>query len=223
MTRIFLFLTLVTAFQWSCKSSQPSSAITPTPTTAASRSTNDQLGRNNGVKTISEVKPSTVSSVHDGKVEYVDGAIFNTINSIIEKSEFLEKELIRALDSDVDVSSSSQFRRYFEHNIGGLLNVSQVQRSGAFGGKGIKSGELSKQLEQNEKTIDEILAVLGSGTNEYVRFAKELNGISEKYGVPLLEESSAETRLNKPMLLKAMMARLNSRYALIKNQMAVRS
>ncbi len=134
----------------------------------------------------------------------------------------MEAELLRELSDNVDITPSSPFRKYFEHHIEGIMHVSEVQRTGKFGGAGIKSGDLTKLLQQNERAVVEILAVLDAGPEEYVRFSKELNGVSEKYGVPLKESPAAGTRLDKPALLKAMMARMNSNYARIKKQMAVR-
>ncbi|MGB7207653.1 MAG: hypothetical protein WBD27_03235 [Pyrinomonadaceae bacterium] len=198
-----------------------STTTAPSPTPATKRPMLDQFGLSTGVFANGSTA-STANAKPVTKVEYVDQHIFETLIVLIEKSEFMEAELLRVLSDNVDITPSSRFRKYFEHHIGGLMNGSEVQRTGIFGGEGIKSGEITKLLQQNEKTIEEIFAVLDVGPAEYARFSKELNDVSEKYGVPLLESPSAGTRLDKPALLKAMMARMNSNYARFKKQMAVR-
>lgn len=181
----------------------------------------DQFGLSTGVFANTGPAASTAASEPIAKVEYVDESTFETLSVLIEKSEFMEAELLRVLSDNVDISPSSRFSKYFEHHIVGIRHVSEVQRTGRFGGAGIKSGELTKRLQQIEKTAVEIVAVLDAGPEEFARFSEELNGVSEKYGVPLLESPSAGTRLDKPALLKAMMARMNSNYARVKKQMAV--
>jgi hypothetical protein len=195
----------------------PSSSPSPMP---AQRPTLDQFGLSNGVFAKGEPTAPT-----DGKtantVEYVDQSTFDILNQLAEKSKFLALELTRALKENVDVSPPSRFRKIFAHHVEGIMHVSEAQRSGRFGGKGIKSGELSKLLVQNERTVFEILHVLDAGAAEYEQFSEELNGVSERYGVRLLDIPLAGTRLDKPVLLSAMMARLNGTFANIKRKMAV--
>lgn len=221
MIRLFIFLTFILILQNGCTVAQSTTSAFPSPTPSSQRPTLDQFGLSNGVFANTKSTASTADT-KPTKVEYIDQNTYETLIVLIEKSEFLEAELSRVLSDNVDISPSSRFRKYFEHNIGGLINVSEVQRTGMFGGEGIKNGELTKLLQKNEETIDEIITVLNTGPEEYAQYSKELNGVSEKYGVPLLEIPSAGTRLDKPALLKAMMARLNANYARVKKQMAVR-
>lgn len=219
----FFFLPLaIMLSSTSIAQSTTSASPSPTPKPATRRPMLDQFGLSGGVFANTGSTASTATAEPVTKVEYVAESTFETLSVLIEKSEFMEAELLRVLSGNVDISPSSRFRKYFEHHIEGIMNVSEVQRTGRFGGAGIKSGELTKLLQQNEKTALEILAVLDAGPEEYARFSNELNGVSEKYGVPLLESPSAGTRLDKPALLKAMMARMNSNYARVKKQMAVR-
>jgi hypothetical protein len=155
------------------------------------------------------------------KSEYVDRATFEILTALAEKAAFLEAELSRVLGERVDIAPASRFRKYFEHQVTGVLNVSSVQRTGSFGGAGIKGPELTRLLVENERIAVEILAVLDAGPAEYAQFSKELNEVSAKYGLPLIESSATATRLDKPALLKAMMVRMNSNYAMVKRQMAV--
>ena len=208
----------ITSIAQSTASTSPS----PTPKPATRRPMLDQFGLSTGVLANTGSAALTATAEPIAKVEYVDESTFETLSVLIEKSEFMETELLRVLSDNVDISPSSRFRKYFEHHIEGIMNVSEVQRTGSFGGAGIKSGDLTKLLQQNERTALEILAVLDAGSAEYARFNRELNGVSEKYAVQLLESPSAGTRLDKPTLLKAMMARMNSNYARVKKQMAVR-
>ena len=217
--QFLIILTLSLILQNGCAVAQSTASASPPSSPAAKRTALDQFGLSTGAFS-NGPKTSTADSEPPTKVEYVDQQIFETLNVVIEKSEFLEGELLRVLSDNVDISPTSGFRKYFKHNIGGLLNVSEVQRSGVYGGKGIKSGNITKLMIQNEKTIDEILTVLDTGPEEYARFGKELDGVSEKYGVALLKSPSAGTRLNKPALLTAMMRRINSNYSLVKKQMA---
>lgn len=195
-------------------------AQSPTPTPATRRPTLDQFGLSNGVF----ASNGSTSSPADGttlKTQYVDQGTYDILIAVVEKSEFLGAELSRVLNDKVDISPTSKFRKYFEHNLEGLFNVSAVQRSGQFGGAGIKSDELSNLLQQNEKTIFEILAVLNTDAEEYARYSKEIRSASEKYGVPLLKTPVDGMLLDKPALLKAMMARMNSNYARVKKSMVV--
>jgi hypothetical protein len=221
MIRLFIILTLA-AVTSGTSIAQSTTSASPSPTPAVRRPALDQFGLSTGVFANTGSTASTATAEPVTKVEYVDQHIFETLIVLIEKSEFMEAELLRVLSDNVDISPSSRFRKYFEHHIGGLINVSEVQRTGMFGGEGIKNGDLTKLLQKNEETIDEIIAVLNTGPEEYAQYSKELNGVSEKYGVLLLETPSAGTRLDKPALLKAMMARLNANYARVKRQMAVR-
>ncbi len=201
--------------------STTSTSPSPTPKPAARRPMLDQFGVSNGVFANTGLT-STVNSQSVTKVEYVDQHIFETLSVLIEKSEFMEAELLRVLRSNVDIAPSSGFRKYFEHHIVGIVDVADVQRTGRFGGEGIKSGEITKLLQQNETTVVEIMAVLDAGSEEYARFSNQLNDLAKRYGVPLLETSSTGTRLDKPALLKAIMARINNNYARVKKIMRVK-
>ena len=208
----------ITSIAQSTTSASPS----PTPKPASRRPMFDQFGLSTGVFANTGPAASTAASEPIAKVEYVDESTFETLSVLIEKSEFMEAELLRVLSDNVDISPSSRFSKYFEHQIEGILHVSVLQRTGQFGGAGIKSGDLTNLLEQNERTAVEILAVLDTRPADYARFGKQIKDVSEKYGVPLLESPSAGLRLDTPTLLKAMMARMNGNYARVKKQMAVR-
>lgn len=214
----------VIILQSGCAVAQSTTTASPPPTSAAQRPTLDQFGLSNGA--FANRSPASTANTEPvaktTKVEYVDPDIFETVNVFIEKSEFMESELLRVLSDNVDISPSSPFRKYFKHHIEGIMYVSEMQRTGRFGGAGIKNGEVTKLLEQNERTVLEILCVLDAGADEYAQFGKELNGVSEKYGVPLLETTTNGTRLDKPALLKEMMARMNRKYALVKKMMLVK-
>lgn len=218
----FLLLAILVLSITSIAQSTTSASPTPTPKPAPRRPMLDQFVLSTGVFANTGSTTPTATAEPVTKVEYVDESTFEILMVLIEKSEFMEAELLRVLNDNVDISPSSRFRKYFEHQIEGIMNVSEVQRTGRFGGTGIKTGELTKLLQQNERTALEILAVLDAGPEEYARFSNELNVVSRKYGVPLLEGPSAGTRLDKPALLKAAMARMNSNYARVKKQMAVR-
>lgn len=222
MIRLFNILTLAIILGSGCAIAQSTTTVSPSPTPTTKRATLDQFGLSNGVFANKESTVSPANAEPVTKVEYVDQNTFDNLLVLIEKSEFMEAELLRVLSNNVDISPSSRFRKYFEHHIEGIMYVSEVHRTGGFGGKGIKNGDLTKLLQQNERTVFELLHILDAGPAEYAQFSKELNGVSEKYGVPLLESPSAGTRLDKPALLKAMMARMNSNFARVKKQMAVR-
>ena len=218
---IFAFVTIAlsgTAIAQTAAETLPSP--TPAPTPVKRRPMLDQFGTG-AFANIGATSP-TSSAEPITKLEYIDQDTFEILVALTEKAEFLETELRRALGENVDISPSSRFRKYFDHHIEGILNVSAMQRTGSLGGAGIKSGELTKLLLQNEKSCIEILAVLDAGAAEYARFSKELNGVSVKYGIPLLENASSETRLDKPMLLKKIMAQMNTNFARVKRQMAVK-
>lgn len=217
MIRLFIVFTHAIILLSSGAIAQP----TASPTPATVRPMLDQFGLSTGVFANTGSTASTATAEPLTKVEYVDESIFGSLNVLIEKSEFMEAELLRVLQDNVDISPTSRFRKYFEHQIVGILNVSAIQRTGSFGGAGMRGGELTKLLQQNERTAVEILAVLDAGPAEYARFSKDLGGVSKKYAVSLLERPSAGTTLDKPALLKAMMARMNSNYARVKKQMAM--
>lgn len=219
---LFLPLAMMVLSSAMLAQSVPSASPSPTPKPATRRPMLDQFGLSKGVFANTGSTAPTGTAEPLTKVEYVDESIFEILVVLKEKSEFMEAELLRILSDKVDISPSSRFRKYFEHHIEGSMHVSEAERTGGFGGAGIKSVELTKLLQLNERTGLEILAVLGAGPEEYARFSNELNGVTTKYGVPLLESPSAGTRLDKPALLKAMMARINSNYVRVKNLMAVR-
>ena len=214
MTRLFIIFTLAIILQSGYTIAQSTTSASPpsTPKPVTQRPMLDQFGLSTGVFANTGSTASTATAEPITKVEYVDESTFDTLRQMIESSEFMESELLGVLRDNVDISPSSRFRKYFEHHIEGIMNVSEVQRTGSFGGAGIKSGDLTQLLKQNERSALEILAVLDVGPTEYARFGKDLNGVSEKYGVPMLETASAGTRLDKPTLLKAMMARMNGIY-----------
>lgn len=218
----FLFLSLAIMMLSSTLIAQSTTSASPSPTPAARRPMLDQFGVSTGVFANTGSTASNVNSQSVTKVEYVDQHTFETLSVLIEKSEFMQAELLRVLSNNVDISPSSGFRKYFEHHIVGIVDVADVQRTGRFGGEGIKSGEITKLLEQNETTVVEIMAVLDAGPEEYARFSNQLNDLARRYGVPLLETSSTGTRLDKPALLKAIMARINNNYARVKKIMRVK-
>ncbi len=223
MLRSFIIITLATLALSTSGIAQPagSTSPTPTPTPVKRRPMLDQFSI--GVfASPGQSTPSTAVAEPVGAVEYVDQNTFEVLTTLTEKAAFLETELSRVVADGVDISPSSRFRKYFEHNIEGIRNVSAAQRTGAFGGAGIKGEKLTKLLLDNERAAIEILAVLDAGAAEYARFSTELNTVSKKYDLPLLDSPSAGTRLDKPALLKAIMARMNSNYARLKRQMSVR-
>ena len=194
---------------------------TPTPKPATRRPTLDQFGLSTGVFANSGKTVSTENEQPVAKVEYVDQGTFHTIRQMIESSKFMEVELLYLLSNNVNISPGSGFAKEFQGNIVNNTTVGEAC-DGSFSGASIKGGELAKLLQQNEKIASEIVAVLDAGPAEYAQFSKELNSVSEKYGVALLASPSVGTRLDKPALLKTMMARMNSNYARVKKQMAVR-
>jgi hypothetical protein len=218
----FLPLAIMVLSSPSIAQSTTSASPSPTPKPATRRPTLDQFGLSNGVFANKESTASTANAEPPvSKVEYVDQGTFDTIRQMIETSEFMEVELLYLLSNSANISPGSAFAKEFQRSI--VINTTVGEAcDGSFSGESIKSGELTKLLQQNEKIASEIVAVLDAGSEEYARFSKELNGVAEKFGVPLLENSSAGTRLNRPALLKAMMAKINANYARVKKQMAVR-
>jgi hypothetical protein len=217
----FFFLPLAIMVLSSTSIAQSTTTASPSPTPVTKRPMLDQFGLSNGVFANKESTASTANAEPVTKVEYVDQSTFDNIRQMIEISEFMEVEMLYLLRNNVDISPASGFAKEFQSIIV-ILNVSEADCSGRFGLEGIKSGELTKLLQQNERIASEFVTVLNTGPAEYTRFTKKLNGVSERYGVPLLENPSAGMRLDKPALLKAMMALINANYALVKKQMAVR-
>lgn len=220
MIRVFIILTLAAVTSGTVVA-QSATSTSPTPKPAEQRPTLDQFGLSTGVFANSGKTVSTGNEQPVAKVEYVDQSTFDNISQMIEISEFMEVEMLYLLRNNVDTSPASGFAKEFQSMIV-ILNVSEADCNGRFGLEGIKSGELTKLLQENERIASEFVTVLNTGPAEYTRFTKKLNSVSEGYGVLLLENPSAGTRLDKPALLKAMMAKINANYARVKKQMAVR-
>lgn len=225
MLRASIIAGLLTIMLGSMAFGQASPTPMPLPTPAKRRPMLDQFDV--GVFANSRPPgPATQSAVSAPpspapKSELVDQATYDMVTALIEKSAFLGTELERVLRSGEDIAPSSRFRKYFEHQIEGLLSVSSIQRTGAFGSEGISSPGLADLMKRNERTAVELFAVLDVGPTEYARFTKEMNTVSAKYGVPLLDSPPAVFALDRRALLKAMMAEMNRNYAEIKRRMAV--
>lgn len=217
---IFTFaIVLLSSSSTAQSTTSASPSPSPTPTPATRRPTLDQFGLSTGAFA---GPASTANAETTAKTEYVDQETFDAISQVIEKSKFMEAELLKALRENVDISPTSRFPRYFERDFLSLMTISEAQRTGRFGGAGIKDGDITKLLQQNEQTAFEIVGVLYTDAGIYSRFSGEVDAITEKYGVPLLAKSADGMRLDKPALLKAMMARINASYARVKKQIAVR-
>ena len=219
MIRLFVILTLA-AVTSGAVIAQSTTTASPSPTPATPRPMLDQFGLSTGVFANSGKTASTENERPVAKVEYVNQSTFDTIRALIEISEFVEVEMLYLMRNNIDISPASTFAKDLQRNMVVIVNFSE-ECSGRSGWEDIKSGELTRLLQQNERIASEIVTVLNAGPAEYARFSKELNGVSEKYGVPLLDSQSAGMRLDKPALLKAMMAKINANYARVKKQMAV--
>lgn len=200
MIQNLLILAFAIVLLAGCSVAQTQSTPSPSPTTIVRRPPLDQFGVSNGVTVNGASTPSTVEKKRVVRVAYVDQNTFDIVSQLIDKSAFLETELSRVLGENVDISPSSRFKKYFEHNIVGIMHVSEVQRTGKFGGEGIKNSELNKMLLQNEQTVADILDILNTSQEEY-------------------EQSN---KLDKPSMLKAKMAQLNQTFSSVREQMAVK-
>jgi hypothetical protein len=227
MLRVTIILVLAVASTTVSAIAQSAATPTPSPTPKqpARRPSLDQFGLSSGVFA------SSSSSGTDAKgnassasltKEYVDADTFEMINVVIDKSAFMEAELNRvlAVEPGIDLSPGAPFTKYFLHHMVGLSNVSAVQREGTYGGQGIKSGRLTNLLKQNEGIVSEMAELMSVGAKESPD-TKQL-AANEKSSVPLRPSTSDGILVDKAALLKAMMSRINSNYALVKQIMAVR-
>lgn len=199
---------------------ESSTSPQPTPRPAVRRPGLDQFGLSSGVLSGTQSGEASASA-RAIPTEKVDESTYEIISQVTEKSRFMEGELLRALQGNVDISPNSKFHKYFMHHVGGLGHVISVQRTGEFGGAGIKPGEITRILQENERTILEIDAVLSAGAAEYAQFKAVLDTIAKKYGVAMMSDLSGGTPLNKPELLKVMMSRINSNFSTVKKSMVV--
>ncbi len=217
LTLIFAIVavaTCVTSFSQAPAPPTPS----PTPKPQVRRPGLDQFGLGSGVFASRPSSSTTADYTIAGVKEYVDPHIFEVITVGMEKSRFMERELDRVLkaDASIDLSPDSNFTKYFLHHMFGLVHVSETQRTRQFGGAGIKGVQLNDLLVQNRDLVSDMVKVMTSGAKEYAQSSKELNGVSEKYGVSLLQDTSDAMPLDKRSLLKSMMVRINSTYSKIK-------
>jgi len=211
------------------QSSQPAPVpeSTPVPKPSVKRRGLDQFGLSSGAfstNTPANANRDAAVGLEPVAKEYLDPSTFDIIVVSMEKSQFLEEELLRVLQREpgVDMSEGSPFSQYCLRHIVGVMHVSAVQRSGKFGGAGIRPGQITKILEEIENTIHEISAVLGSSPAAYARQRTHMNAISERYGVAIPTSPTSDIPLDKPTLLKLMMAKINGNYARLKRTMAVK-
>lgn len=221
MLRFTTILFVIAAGCSALAQSPPPASPAPSPK-PATRPALDQFGLSSGVFANKARSNADDDDAAPGSIEFVDQETFVILSQMVEKSKFMEGELLKALSNNVDVSPPSAFTKYFLHHVVGLAHVSEVQRTGRFGGPGIKDGGITKLLMLNERAILEIDAVLRAGPAEYARFRKELNAVTEKYGVPLLEHELNGTLLDKPELLRVIVSRINTNFARLKKKMASR-
>ncbi|HQU91653.1 MAG TPA: hypothetical protein PLK77_05110 [Pyrinomonadaceae bacterium] len=218
-----LFLTLISGA--AIAQTTPSGSPSPTPKPQARRPGLDQFGLSNGVfsRSSGDANPDASANAAPVTKEFVDADTFDTITVLIEKSEFMEAELKRVLtrEPDVDMSAGSPFTQYFLHNMIGLTFVSLARRDGRIGSPGIKTGQITKLFRDNEGLVYEMSAVLGTSSTQYARSRPRYDAIAEKYGVPLLATPVHGTLLDRPALVRVLMARVNANFARVKKIMTV--
>jgi len=224
LLRLTTFILVLTALGTGAMA-QTTPSPSPTPKPQPRRPGLDQFGLSSGVFSRSSAGLNgSGTEAEPVTKEVVDADTFDTMMVVIEKSEFMEAELRRVLIAEpgVDMSAGSQFTKYFVHQVVGLMHVSSVQRDGRFGAPGIRSGQISRLLEGNEGVAHDISAVLSTNSLQYARYPARFDAISEKYGVPLLVSPVHGTLLDRPALLRVMMARMNANFARLKRIMTAR-